>query len=324
MRRGKQAFLLLAGSVAAAVWMAAAPVDRGVRVETAVVQPGELVQTLWMSGTVQYVDQQPYVSLKAGKIAGVYVRPGDSVSEGDLLFQMDTAAEEQALSDLYETRYQNRQAMSGMNEAAAALNYQAELEWQQMEMQWKRLIESGQIRAQGAGMVDEVYVKEGEWVNEETLLGCCRGQEKQIVASVRKADAALITENAEAWLKTDSRKIPAVVRQSLPSPGNDDIYMIAISAENPAALDSFTISETVQVEVITDVKQADALMPLNAAAEDGAVWIVSDRRVQKKNFEWTLCSRTHAQAEKEWAGQTVLLYPDRYELKEGMPVQVSE
>ena len=88
MRRGKQAFLLLAGSVAAAVWMAAAPVKNGIRVETAVIQPGELVQTVWLNGIVGYTDEQPYVSLKTGKINSIYVQIGDTVSEGDLLFQV--------------------------------------------------------------------------------------------------------------------------------------------------------------------------------------------------------------------------------------------
>ena len=65
-------------------------------------------------------------------------------------------------------------------------------------------------------------------------------------------------------------------------------------------------------------------VPLAAADEDGFVWMAVDGKVQKKAFEWNLCSRTHAQADAEWSGQTVILYPDRYHLRDGMNIQVAE
>lgn len=322
MRRGKQAVLLLAGSVAAAVWMAAAPVESGIHVETAVVQPGELIQSVRMNGTVQYIDEQPYISLKAGKISGVYVQPGDTVREGDLLFQMDIASETQDLAELYQNRYQNIQAIAGLNEAASALSRQAELEWQQLETQLKAAIEAGQIRAAQNGVVDTVYVKVGDWVNNGNVLGVSRGSEKQVVATIRSADAKLMTVGSKALVETGGQTLPAVVSQIQPSFENE-FSVIGIAPEN-TALDSFTVGKTVQIEVITAAKYSDALMPLAAAAEDGSVWVVAEGKVEKKKFEWTLCGRTHAQAAKEWAGERVVLYPERHQLKESMSVQVQE
>ena len=323
MRRGKQAFLLLAGSIAAAVWMAAAPVKSGIHVEMAVIQAGELVQTVWLNGTVGYTDEQPYVSLKTGKISKVYAKPGDTVREGDLLFQMDTTSEAQALSELYEARFQNKQAMSSLNEAASALSRQAELEWQQLEAQCKASIDAAQIRAATKGVVDTVCIKEGEWVNEGMLLGVSRGEEKQVAACVQNMDAALIETDAAAWIHNGNEKIPASVSQLQPSSVGDG-WTVCILPENQDALASFAIGEFIQTEVVTGRKQSQALMPLAAADENGDVWIVEDGKVRKKAFAWEQCSRTHAQAAQEWAGQTVLLYPERYELKEGMPVQVAE
>lgn len=323
MRRGKQAFLLLAGSVAAAVWMAAAPVKNGIRVETAVIQPGELVQTVWLNGMVGYTDEQPYVSLKTGKINSIYVQIGDTVSEGDLLFQMDTTSESQALSELYETRYQNGQAISGLNEAVSALQKQAELEWHQLETQFKASIEAGQIRAVRNGVVDNIYVKEGDLVTEGTLLGISHGEEKQVAISVRGMDAALIETGAEAWLNKGNKKIPASVHKLQPLDDNES-WLVGILPENPDVMDSFAIGENIQAEIVIERKPTKALMPLTAADENGDIWIVEEGKVKKKGFSWENCSRTHAQAAQEWTGQMVLLYPERYDLTDDMPVQVNE
>ena len=224
--------MLLAGSVAAAVWMAAAPVKNGIHVETTVIQPGELVQTVWLNGIVGYTDEQPYVSLKTGKINSIYVQSGDTVSEGDLLFQMDTTAESQALSELYETCYQKKRAISSLNEAVSALQKQAELEWHQLEAQFKASIEAGQIRAARNGVVDAIYVKEGDLVNECTLLGISRGEEKQVAVSVHGMDAALIETGAKAWLNKDNEKIPASVHKLRPLDDNES-WLVSILPENP-------------------------------------------------------------------------------------------
>lgn len=323
MRRGKKAFLLLAGSIVAAVWMAAAPVKNGIRVETAVIQPGELVQTVWLNGIVGYTDEQLYVSLKTGKINSIYVQIGDTVSEGDLLFQMDTTSESQALSDLYATCYQKKRAISSLNEAVSALQKQAELEWQQLETQFKSSIEAGQIRAARNGLVDAIYVKEGDMVTEGTLLGTSHGEEKQVVVSAQNVDAALIETGATAWLYKDNEKIHASVHKLQPLNENES-WLVSILPENPDVMDSFAIGENIQAEIVIERKPTKALMPLAAADENGDVWIVEEGKVKKKGFSWELCSKTHAQAAQEWTGQMVLLYPDRYDLMDDMPVQVNE
>lgn len=323
MRRGKQAFLLLAGSIAAAVWMAAAPVKNGIRVETAVIQPGELVQTVWLNGIVGYTDEQPYVSLKTGKINSIYVQIGDTVSEGDLLFQMDTTSESQALSELYETCYQKKRVISSLNEAVSALQKQAELEWHQLEAQFKTSIEAGQIRAAQKGLVDTIYVKEGDMVTEGTLLGTSHGEEKQVVVSAQNVDAALIETGATAWLYKDNEKIHASVHKLQPLNDNES-WLVNILPENPDVMDSFAIGENIQAEIVIERKPTKALMPLAAADENGDVWIVEEGKVKKKGFSWENCSRTHAQAAQEWTGQMVLLYPERYDLMDDMPVQVNE
>ncbi len=323
MRRARQAALLLAGSVAAAVCIAATPVKSGIRVETAVVRAGELAETIWLNGTVQYADEQPYISLKSGTVAGVYVQAGDRVCKGDLLFQMDTTAEIQTLASLYEAWYQNERMIDGFSETAAALGRPRALEWQQLEAQSKAMIEAGQIRASMDGVVEAVYVREGDGIGEGTLLGMSRGTEKQLAATVRSADASLLKTGAVVWIERNGERIQGAVSQiqALPEKGASLINIIPEKAETFAG---FSIGETVRTEAVVSIHNADALMPLAAADEDGFVWMAVDGKVQKKAFEWNLCSRTHAQADAEWLGQTVILYPDRYRLRDGMNIQVAE
>ncbi|MBR6568925.1 MAG: biotin/lipoyl-binding protein, partial [Clostridia bacterium] len=100
MAKRKSAVFILTGSLLIAGILLFWPVEKGVKVDTAVVGGGQLVQTVMLRGTVQYAQQEPCITLKDGVIADVYAKAGDRVREGELLFRLDTTAEEKALAAL--------------------------------------------------------------------------------------------------------------------------------------------------------------------------------------------------------------------------------
>ena len=82
----------------------AASVDEGsnarqlLEAETEVVQPRTLSQTVKVTGTLVPGQQSDVASQASGRVLSVAVRPGDTVSEGDVLLEIDRATLELQLS----------------------------------------------------------------------------------------------------------------------------------------------------------------------------------------------------------------------------------
>lgn len=312
MQRGKKALLLLACSLCTAALMALWPQQDVLEVETAVVGRGELVQSLLLSGTVQYANQQPCVSLKNGVVRQVYVAVGQQVKSGELLFSLDTSAEEQALAMLYEQRYAQQAALVGLEDAAVALAVQSQLELTTMEAQLLAAIEASQIRATADGIVQAVYVHQGESVMENTLLGAVRGTELEVVASAAAAQIIHQPPGTAAVGKSGKQMpVPLALKQS-------SAQTLSFQILNDT---DWKAGDRVEVELVTNVLPECALVPLAAVSLDGTVWYIEDGRACGAALQMDQHSRRYGAATPEWAGRTVILYPDQHELAQGMAVK---
>lgn len=323
MRKGKKALLMLGGSVLTAVLMIAWPVSGSPQVETAVVQSGELIQSVQINGMARYRQEQPCISLKSGVISRVYARAGQPVQRGELLFQMDTQAEEQALSSLYEMRHAYETALRQLDGAVTALTLQKQLEWQSRETQLLASINASHIRAAADGVVEAVYVQEGEYAAEKTLLGITRGCDMQIAASVFAADVPGLSLGAAAVARNGSQQIPLVLSKISPLDDNG-MLTLCFEAGDEAGLDGFCNGETVEVELIAGMQSEGALIPIAAVDADGMVWVVEKGRAYHREIVLGECNRFCASAEPSWVEQRVVLHPETYHLKDGMPVQVEK
>lgn len=320
MRKGGKALLMLLSSVCTAALMMLWPVKPLTEVETAVVQRGDLVQSVLLNGMVRYAQEQPCISLKSGIVSDVYVRAGQTIQRGDLLFKLDTTVEEQALAALYEMRHAQQKAFAELDGAVSALALQNELEWRTSEAQLVASIEASQIRASADGIMEAVYVKAGDLVAETALLGMTHGKGRQIVSSAYAGSVSGISPGTAAIAKQGSNSVPAVLSQM----GAADASGMQTLLFELMQEDAFDVGDTVQIELITSVQPSGALVPLAAIDADGLIWVVEDDKACSREIEPGECSRTHTRADESWTNQTVILYPEQYDLKDGQPVRVKK
>ena len=322
MRNGRKSLLMLLCSIVTSALMILWPTEKAVWVEATVVESGELIQTVFLTGTVRYALEQPCISLQSGIVSRVHVNAGQSVQQGELMFQMDTEAEEKALSALQEARYEQQKGLEHLNDDVSVFAIQNELEWQTMERQLQAKIEASQIRAPAAGVVEAVYVQEGKWVAEAEMLGVTRGKGTQIVASADTGNLKGVSIESAAVIRTGEYCVPAMVRQIGAIDANGQQLVYFDIEEKDAS--RFQAGETVRVELITSVLSADALIPLRAVSANQTVWYIENGRAVECDIQSGESNRTHLSASAEYTGKTIILYPDRYELKNGTAVQVSE
>lgn len=317
MRRGKAALLLLASSICTAVLMALWPVQSALQVETAVVGSGELVRTLLLSGRVQYA-QQPCISLKSGIVKQVHVTVGQQVESGQLLFSLDTSAEEQALAALHAQKHAQQTVVAGLDDAAAALAVQPQLDLADSERQLLASIEASKVRAAVDGIVQTIYVQPGEMVTEAALLGAIRGTELEIAASAPASDVNCVSTGAAAIAECRKQNAVPLVLSNVQPAENAGMQILSFQALTDAA---WKAGDTAEVEMIMDVHPGCVLIPLSAVGVDDEVWFIKEGRAYSASLQTDLYNRSHAAAPLEWAGRTVILYPEQYDLAEGTPVK---
>jgi len=323
MRNGKKGLLMLGCSLLTAVLMIGWPVKETLNVETAVVQRGELVQTLLMSGQVCYSDQQPCISLKSGRIAKVFVEQGQEISKGDLLFKLDSAAEERALASLHEKKYAQKTAIAHLDGTVSAFTLQNELEWLNAEKLLLEGIAASQIRAEADGIMEAVYVQEGEYVPEMTLLGTLHGAGLYIAASAYAGEANHILPDAAAVVSAGQENIPVrLVKKMNGDEARTQIFCFEAIKEN--GLNALSAGDMVRLEVTKNTEPISALIPISAIDADDRVWVVQNGKAYSRSITLGEYSRTHAAAELTWVGETVILHPETYDLVDGTAVQVKK
>lgn len=320
MPRAKASLLVILTSALTVAVLFLLPYTPAQRVRTAVVERGDLMRSVLLSGTVSYLNQQPCVNAQAGRVARVYARPGQTVRAGDLLFVMDTSAQEAALSTLEQARYAQRAALEGQSGAVTALAMERELAWQEQEAALRQSIEAAHVRAGIDGVVEVVYAREGDWLDAACVLGAVRDESKCVVATARLAALPLAQAGTPAALGENGLG-PAVLSRLDAPDAQSGTQRLVFTPAAQEQLAKCEIGETVTVEMLVETVRDCVLAPLSAVAADGRVWYVEDGRAHSAVPESMKRGGELAALGEEWEGRRVILLPDSARLTEGCAVK---
>ena len=305
MTKARASLWMMAAALAAAAGMLMTPYSPSVGVQTAVVARGDLLKTRLCSGVVSYAQQQPLVSLRAGRVQQVHVTAGQQVERGELLISMDVSREAQLLASMIRLRTQHPLALAA-----------AGSEWLEKETELRMQLEAAQIRAEMNGIVHAVFVQDGDWVQPESMLGMVRGEEKCVTAMAQPSELAGITQGAAAALEGGGQTIPAVLAR-LNAPEETAQQLVF----QPSGTLEMKAGEHVTVSLLHGCLEDVALVPLAAVNRRGEVWIVNDGKALPVKLEADEYNESYAAAPAELAGCRVILLPDRYELTDGCRVR---
>lgn len=320
MPRAKASLLVILTSALTVAVLFLLPYTPAQRVHTAVAGRGDLMRSVLLSGTVSYFNQQPCVNVQAGRVAGVYVQPGQKVREGELLFAMDTSAQEAALASLQKARYAQRATLEGQGDAVTALAMERELAWQEQETALRQSIEAAHVRAGIDGVMEVVYAREGDWIDAAGVLGAVRDESKCVVATVKLAALPLAQTGTPAALGENGLG-PAVLSRLDAPDAQSGMQRLVFTPAAQEQLAKCEIGETVTVEMLVETVPDCVLVPLSAVAADGRVWYVENGRAHSDVPGSVRRGGEMVALGEEWDGRRVILLPDGARLTEGCTVK---
>lgn len=320
MPKAKASLLMLLTTALTVTVLFLMPFVPKIAVRSAVVQEGTVVRTTLLTGAVAYQQQQLCLSPASGVIRRVYVHAGETVQKGDLLFSLDTTAQENALAALYRQQHALSHVVSA-NGASAALAGNSALA--QQEWQLRAAIQAAQIRAGANGVVETLYAQEGMPVSIGALLGNIRGSEKCIVVADGGSEAAGLSNGAAAALTIRGADAGPVWLSSctVPALDNSAERLLTFLPQSQEQLSGLRIGERVMVEAVLETIPGCVPIPAAAVDAQNQVWFIQDGRAEKEQLETSRRSAEAVAAPLEWAGRSVILLPDAAKLTEGCAVK---
>ena len=323
MPRAKASLLVILTTVLAVAVLFLLPYTPAQAVHTAVAQRGNLVRTQLFSGTVSYAEQQPCISLMAGKIAEVHVSAGQEVRKGDLLLSIDTSAQEQALYALQKSAYEQA-AWLGEKDGLAVLAAQQTLEWEKNRQELVQMIEMAQVRAEMDGIVEAVYAEPGAYVEAGGVLGGVRGSQRCVLAAIQPADLLGLEENAPALLEDREKTLGTALLEKRGLIQNNGVsaQQAAFLPLEQEALSACAIGDVITIRLLQETVEDQVLLPLSAVDGFGRAWYVDNGRARAETIDVSRRSEAFVAATPEWEGRHVILSPEG--LYEGCRVKEAE
>lgn len=315
MSRTRASLLAVLIALMTSAAILALPFSPKVRVQTMTAQRGEVTRTVLLSGTVGYRHQQLCVNRQEGRISRVYVQPGQPVKKGDLLFRMDTSVQEAALAEGYAAFGAWSSGMTA-DGPAAALAMQQQRQFAEQEAALSLSIEAASVRAEMDGVVEAVYLEEGDAVPPMTLLGLVRGEEKCILAAGAAHDVTGLLPGAAAEAGGTALRLHSVSAPDEET-GMQQLLFVPVNKE----LDERRTGESVTVEAAAETIPDCVPIPLSAVDRRGCIWYAEDGKARSAPASSMRRSRTHLAAPAEWEGRAVILLPDESLLSEGCAVK---
>ncbi len=328
MPKTKASLLVITATLITVVTLFLLPFTPKTAVHTTVIQTGDLIRSTLLEGVVCYENEQPCVALKAGRIARVYVQEGQQVKRGELLFSMDTTAEEAALAAAIAANNQRPQAgLEGLEQLAAAAGGQASLALKEKLAELESNVALAQIRAGTDGVIGGVYAKEGELVGEMALLGNVHGTQKAIVAAGRASDLAGVTRGAAALLQSSagqSSGLATVAKLGAPEISEataQAMQAVTLLPTDQAALSDAAIGDRIMVELICETTSDVALIPIAAVDAQERVWVVENGHATPVAVDISHRNEEYVAVAKEWAEKRIVLLPNARQLYAGCAVK---
>lgn len=286
------------------------PYTPALAVRTAVVEEGELIQSVLVSGVVAYAHQQPCLTLQPGVVSRVHVKAGQQVIKGELLFEMDASAHVEALAALYGMKHELEAG------GWALLSAQQRWEWAKTEGELKQAVAASRIRAEQDGVVEAVYISPGDYAEAGAVLGYVRNGEKCIVATGRAADLTGVGGGSAAALE----QLGAAVVDAVHAPDETGMQQLVLLPSDAALFDGRRAGERITAEVVTGMVDGCALIPLSAVDGESRVWVVENGCAHAYKVDVKRRSAQMTAVDPVWKGRRVILSPTQ-ELTEGCRVK---
>lgn len=319
MPRVKASLLVMLTTLLTVAVMLMLPYTPKQVVRTMVAQKGEWIQSMMLSGVVSHGKEQICISPRNGRISRVCVEPGQQVSKGELLFLLDTSQEERMLHAMYQA--QNEQQKWLADTAASALAAQQNMQWKEKEQQLLYAIESAQIRAEMDGVIGDVYMEEGSYVETAGWLGSVHDGQLCIIASGEKSLMERTEQGALAVLSQEEKPLGVAKVSRIHAPlaqagGMQQMTLLPLKQEQLAQC---AIGETVTVELLMETLSDHVLIPLSAVDADGRVWYAENGYAHAQKLDVSKRNGETVAASSEWEGRSMILSPEN--LYEGCPVK---
>lgn len=312
MPRTKASLLMILATAATVTTLLLLPFTPKTPVHTALVQSGDWFNVMRLEGVVSYRRQQNCVNLYPGTVSGVYVHTGQQVHAGDLLFRLDTSAQESLLAQLSGSRHNLQGA-----EWLAAFGNAAQSEWE-----LRSQIEAGKIRAQTDGLVSAVYVETGDQLAAAGLLGVVGSSEKCVTAIARAQELQSLQPGTAAVLTLTGGETAAVL-EKIGAPAADETTTQVMQPLTFASdgLAGASVGEKAGVQLLMDHQENVALIPISAVDSQNQVWVVADGKASPVVIDVSCRNEQYVACDVQMAGKRLVLQPEAYALWSGCPVK---
>ena len=284
-------------------------------VKTVLIESGPFAEVTRLVGNVVYSDEQLCFFPFAGKVAQIYVTPGQNVKKGDLLFRLDTTDAEKALSLLARQENLQQSSIGDFQVAASSFALMQVYEVQQLRQNLLRQIAGAQLRAEIDGIVEEIYIRQGQMIESSGPAGRIVGLDRQI---------QVVNQSLKVQKDT-----PALIYYDKQSTGTAYFVEDEITIENmtqirnlkfaPAdqCLDGMDPHQKVELALLDGDYSEATLIPLEAVDIENQIWVVENGRARAVEIDISRRNESYIAAEEKWRGKRVILLPEKYDLSNG-------
>lgn len=210
-KKGRNAIILVLVLVAAVLFwklQAKKPADTAVTYTKASVERQDISEELSGSGTLQPADTYTVTALVSGEITADYFEEGDTVSEGDVLYTLDSS-----------------NASSGVTQA---------------QMNYQTAVDAKYPKATMSGIVKEVFVHNGDTVNSGTAICEIVGSNRLVIDflfSYTSANDFYVGQEATVYINsfagTLTGTVTAVSASYTVSSNGKELSTVRVEVDNP-------------------------------------------------------------------------------------------
>lgn len=326
MNKTRASLYLLGATAVLVATLFVLPITPRVPVSTVLIERDSLVDTLSVMGTVGDKGERIYGAMTAGQVASVHVAAGDRVQKGDLLFRLDASAEEAALGELLLAIDGQAAVMAMMPQPLSALSVAALQTQTELKLQAKTLqsvIEQKSVRADCAGVVRQVYIRQGDLLPERTVAVLIGSEERELLATQRAQDFTRVGIGVSGIMRLGDRPIGVARVSGFTAPTYSEemlsyVQTVRMDVEPTAEL---ALGDQVHVELVLDSKADTPLDPLSAVSESGRIWVVREGKAYAETVDLTQRNTEWIAVGEELTGLPVVLAPDEARLKQGCAVK---
>ena len=176
-------------------------------------------------------------------------------------------------------------------------------------------------------MVGAVYVVEGAVAGEGSLLGMVHGTGLHVVAAGRAEELANVPQGAAAMVtNAEGKALGAAVLEQAGAPEADGatgqtMQPLSFLPMEGGAWAGAEAGDRVVVELVCEVLEDQALVPVSAVDANDQVWFVDDGAATPVEINLALRNDAYVVVPQEWAGKRVVLLPETAALYPGCAVR---